>query len=154
MVSPDESLRPSAQAIDELNELMGALEDGAEELEEAAENINDRGLRGFLEAFAATLGDFGAELGNAVAAMGGKPEPGEGLGLREAWIELRAALSGNDTRAMAAEAERSVQRVLGEYEDVLEQQLTPGSREVVSRQYNEIQRMLESIRAMREGAED
>lgn len=154
MAMPDQQPPPDDTTYDDLNDLMNLLGRAAEDLEEVAEHVESRQYRGLLEAFAGQLMDFGGEIGNVVVSMGGEVDVDRDFGddLREFWIELKAAIGGDNAQTMLDHAEALADKIVEAYRDVLGGDLTMEGRQTIANQYNEIEKMHASIRDMRDAS--
>jgi uncharacterized protein (TIGR02284 family) len=89
-----------------------------------------------------------------VARLGGKPETsGSASGaMHRGWIGLKAALTGNDDRAILEEAERGEDNAVKNYRDALSKDLPTDIRNIVERQYRQVQERHNEVRAIRDAA--
>lgn len=153
MALPD--MRPEDRTFDEMNDLLNILDDAADNFEEGAEHVEDAEVGNLLQTYAAMFKQYGGEIGNMIVALGGTVDTDIDVGddLRELWINVRAAFSGDDTHVVLAEAEKVADKIVDGYEDVLAGDLTAEARRSIDEQYDEIERMHDRIRTLRDAAD-
>ena len=134
-------------------DLVETLKDGERGFASAAEKLRDSDhpawattLQGFSEqragfrreivALGDAYGDDVDESGSAVAA------------LHRGWISLKDALTGDDAGSVLGAAVTGEDHAVSEYEKGLEQDLSAGFREVVSRQHAAIVAARDEVKAL------
>lgn len=134
-------------------ELVETLKDGERGFASAAEKLRDSdraewattlqrlseqraGFHREIVALGHEYGDDVDESGTAAAA------------LHRGWISLKDALSGDDAGSVLAAAATGEDHAVSEYEKALQQDLSPGFREVVSRQHAAVVTARDEIRAL------
>jgi len=138
-----------------LNDLIQTLKDGEEGFRTSAEKLKGPSLRTQFQQFASERARAASELQNEVAKIGGEPEhSGSTSGaLHRGWIGLKSALTGDDDHAILAEAERGEDVAVKNYRDALSKDLPSDIRNVIDRQYRQIQQAHNTVRALRDGAQ-
>jgi len=138
-----------------LEDLIETLEDGREGFEKAAERLDDsehRDISVDLRRFSKQRLDFSIEL-RAVAAKHGVEIDEEGsLGgaLHRGWMDLKAALTGDDPAAVLGAAESGEDHAVSEFEDALDQDLPPDVRAIVERQAAAVRQAHDQVKALRD----
>ena len=136
--------------IDTLNELIETCRDGEEGFRKAAEAIDDSTLAERFIDYSARRGRFAQELAAEVRRLGGDPETkGSPSGaMHRGWMNLKSAVTGDDTGAVIAECERGEDAALERYEDALEKELPGDIRTLVERQYADVKSTHDRVREM------
>ena len=132
---------PSDEAvISTLNGLIETCRDGAEGFRTAAEGVKSAELRELFHAYARQRAGFAGELQDEVRRLGGEPEQTGSLvaTLHRGWMGLRAALEGDDDRAVVGECERGEAVALETYRSALNIDLPANVRAMVERQFAEV----------------
>src|SRR5437868_10634979 len=130
-------------AIDNLNDLIETCKDGEKGYRAAAEAIEQKGdpeLRTLFHLYAQQRARFAAELQNEVLHRGGDPAKAGHVSaaFHRGWINLKAALAGNNQASILAEIENGDQSAMRNYERILKQSLPSDLLAIVDAQYNEI----------------
>lgn len=134
-------------------ELVETLKDGERGFASAAEKLRDSDR----PAWAATLQrlseqragfcreivELGHEYGDDVDESGSVA-----AALHRGWISLKDALSGDDAGAVLSAAATGEDHAVSEYEKALERDLSPGFREVVSRQHAAVLAARDEVKAL------
>ncbi len=136
-------------------DLIETLEDGKKGFASAAEKLADSdrsdlsakmteysnqraAFAAELDALAATYGDDIDENGSVAAAA------------HRGWMAVKDALSGSSPEGVLDAAEQGEDHAVSEYEDALSKDISAGLRTVVQRQFTEIKRAHDDIKALRE----
>ena len=129
-----------AEVISTLNNLIETCRDGQEGFHTAAEGVKSAELRELFHGYALQRANFASELQDEVRRLGGDPERSGSLvaSLHRGWMGLRAALEGDDDRAIVAECERGEDVALGTYRSALGRDMPANVRSMVERQFAEI----------------
>ncbi|WP_404390159.1 PA2169 family four-helix-bundle protein [Humibacillus xanthopallidus] len=134
-------------------DLVETLKDGERGFASAAEKLRDSdhpawattlqglceqraGFRREIVALGDAYGDDVDESGSAVAA------------LHRGWISLKDALTGDDAGSVLGAAVTGEDHAVSEYEKALEQDLSAGFREVVSRQHAAVVAARDEVKAL------
>ena len=129
-----------AEVISTLNNLIETCRDGREGFRTAAEGVQSAELRERFQTYARQRASFIGELQDEVRRLGGAPEQTGSLvaTLHRGWMGLRAALEGDDDRAIVSECERGESVALETYRAALGTDMPAGVRAIVERQFAEI----------------
>ena len=144
-----------SETISTLNTLIETCKDGQEGFRLAAEAItDDEDLKGFLFSCSLQRSKFAGELQNEVIALG-EPGPSDSSTvsstLHRGWIQLKAALTGNDNHAVLAECERGEDSAVAEYRKAVNASHLPETlMEIVKTQFQEVLATHNSVRGLRD----
>jgi uncharacterized protein (TIGR02284 family) len=129
-----------AEVISTLNELIETCRDGQEGFKTAAEGVKSAELRELFHSYARQRAGFAGELQDDVRRLGGDPERTGSLvaSLHRGWMGLRAALEGDDDRAVIGECERGEGVALAAYRAALGSDMPADVRATVERQFAEV----------------
>jgi uncharacterized protein (TIGR02284 family) len=129
-----------AEVISTLNNLIETCRDGQEGFRTAAEGVKGAELRELFHDYARQRANFAGELQDEVRRLGGEPEGSGSLvaTLHRGWMGLRAALEGNDDRAVVSECERGEALALATYRSALNTDMPASVRAMVERQFAEV----------------
>jgi uncharacterized protein (TIGR02284 family) len=143
-----------AEVISTLNGLIETCRDGQEGFRTAAEGVKSAELRGLFHGYAQQRADFVGALQAEVRRLGGDPEQTGSLAasLHRGWMGLRAALEGDDDRAVVAECERGEGVALEAYRAALNTDMPAGARAMVERQFAEIKEARHRIGSLAGGS--
>ncbi|MCA0457177.1 MAG: PA2169 family four-helix-bundle protein [Chloroflexi bacterium] len=141
--------------FDSLQHLIRICHEGEESYRQAAEHTQNEWLRGQFENYSKQRQQFAVELSNIAAGYGAEPQVGTTVGeaLRQAWTDLRTALTGasNDDKVLLEELERSEDTAKAAYEEQLDKGLPEHVHNVVQNQYQDILRGHNQVRDLRDG---
>ena len=128
------------EVISTLNSLIETCRDGREGFRTAAEGVRGAELRELFHNYARQRGSFVGEVQDEVRRLGGAPEQTGSLvaTLHRGWMGLRAALEGDDDRAIVSECERGESVALETYRSALGTDMPADVRAMVERQFAEI----------------
>ena len=143
-----------AEVISTLNNLIETSRDGQEGFRTAAEGVRSAELRELFHAFARQRASFVGELQDEVRRLGGDPERTGSLvaSLHRGWMGLRAALEGNDDRAVVGECERGEDAALAAYRAALDTDMHANVRAMVERQFAEVKEARNLISNLERGS--
>src|SRR5215213_754222 len=129
-----------AEVISTLNSLIETCRDGREGFRTAAEGVRSAELRELFQGYAHQRASFAGELQDEVRRLGGDPERTGSLvaTLHRGWMGLRAALEGDDDRAVVSECERGEDVALANYRAALDTDMHANVRAMVERQFAEV----------------
>lgn len=139
-----------------IQDLIETLEDGRKGFGEAAERLREGGhtqLADQMMEFSDQRSRLSNELREIVVSAGVElDEDGSVAGaLHRGWMDLKAALTGDDPHAILAAAERGEDHAVSEYEDALDRDsLTGELRDVISRQAAEVRLAHDRVRDLRD----
>ena len=128
------------EVISTLNGLIETCRDGQEGFRTAAEGVRGAELRELFQGYALQRASFVGELQDEVRRLGGDPERSGSLvaSLHRGWMGLRAALEGDDDRAVVGECERGEDVALEAYRSALGADMPASVRAMVVRQFAEV----------------
>jgi uncharacterized protein (TIGR02284 family) len=129
-----------AEVISTLNTLIETCRDGQEGFRTAAEGVKDSELRELFRRYELQRSGFAGELQDEVRRLGSDPERSGSLvaSFHRGWMDLRAALEGDDDRAVLSECERGEGVALETYRAALGTDMPASVRAMVERQFAEI----------------
>lgn len=134
-----------------LQELLQACVDGQAGYTEAANDVEDPGLRYLLTSFAEQRATFRAQLANALERLGrhGDPTPSVGGELHRMWTHARAVLERHEPTALIAECERGEHHALRKWESALQLAMPLELEGLLLDQVTEIRKAREGLERMR-----
>jgi uncharacterized protein (TIGR02284 family) len=84
----------------------------------------------------------------------GEPDPEDSSSatgaMHRAWINLKSALTSQDDHAILAECERGEDSAVSGYKEAMEEDISSPIREIISRQYSEVQNAHDRIKSLRD----
>lgn len=144
------------EILSTINSLIETLKDGQEGFRQAAEGVQDPELKLLFNEFSMQRSRFAGELQSEAIGLGeSKPEDsGSATGaMHRAWIDLKSAITSKDDHAILAECERGEDSAIKEYRDAMEkEELSSPVRNLISRQYTEVQSAHDRIKQLRDAA--
>ena len=140
----------TGQVISTLNNLIQTCRDGKEGFRIAADGVKGAELKELFHDYARQRASFAGELQDEVRRMGGEAaDAGSVTGsLHRGLMGLKAALTGEDERAVVAECERGEDAALTAYRAALGVDMPASVRTMVERQFAEVKEAHEHIRAL------
>ncbi len=138
-------------AIDALNGLIQTCKDGQTGYETAVEGTDNDELREVFNQYADQCREFADELKEQVLELGGTPEePGRSMAARafHGWMNIKAAVTGRDDKAIISECERGEDVRKKSYEDALKKELPTTVKLHIQTQYEEVKAAHDRIRGM------
>ena len=143
------------KAIDVLNTLVEINNDRIEGYETAARETNEPDLRVLFTKLAETSQDCRIELEREVEMLGGTPAKGTKVSGKffRAWMDVKAAITGKDRKAILESCEFGEDHAVKTYEDVLEddsEHLTSEHIALIEEQYDLIKADHDAVRALRD----
>lgn len=145
---------PSAGSVDDpsstLNQLIQTCKDGEEGFHTAAEAVSDPNLRHLFESYSQQRSEFAAELELEVQRMGRDPadEGHISAAVHRGWMDLKAAVTGQDEGVIIAECERGEDVAVKAYRQALSASLPPDLKAVIERQLIKIQEAHDQVRSL------
>lgn len=124
-----------------LKTLTSTLNDSVNGYREAAEDVKSDEFRQLFTQFADQRSRVSADLQAEVRRLGGEPDQdGSSMGgLHQAWLDLKAAVTGHDDKAIINEVERGEDYLKEKFETALGADgLTGDSRAAVERAYQSV----------------
>jgi uncharacterized protein (TIGR02284 family) len=142
------------ETISTINDLIETLKDGQEGFRQAAKAVKDPELKSLFNEFSLQRSRFAGELQSQAVALGeSKPEDSSSAAgaMHRAWIDLKSAIAKRDDHAILAECERGEDSAVKEYKEAMEEEnLAASVREIISRQYAEVQSAHDRIKQLRD----
>lgn len=129
------------KAVHKLNQLLEKNIEAEKGYNKAAEQADNGLLKKILIMEADKRHYFGDKIKDEIVKLGGMPEKEESTAskVHRTWIDIKAALSGNNDKSIVEECRRGDKAAMDEYEEVLkDSELTASSRKVVQQQREEI----------------
>lgn len=141
----------TAHVISLLNGLIETSKDGEQGFKKAAEAVTDAELKTILTTCAEDCVRTVRELQEQVHKLGGKPESKGSLSgaLHRGWLNLKAAITGQNNHAILVECERSEDIAKKHYHDALQEELPMDIRILIEAQYQNVLKHHEQIRQLR-----
>ena len=135
-------------------ELVETLKDGQRGFASAAEQLRDGDRREWastLQRLSEQRAGFHREIVDLGHEYGDDVDEGGTLtaALHRGWISLKDALTGDDAGAVLDAAATGEDHAVSEYEKALQQDLSSGFREVVSRQHAAVLTARDQVKALR-----
>lgn len=142
------------EIISTLNDLIEVSKDGEEGFRSSAENVDDPQLKAYFLRRSEEVAASVQELQELVRSLGGEPASSTSLGgtLHRRWIDLKTALTSNDTVAVLNETERGEDVALATYRKAAEKDLPTHVRFVVVRQLEGAKRNHDEVKRLRDAA--
>jgi uncharacterized protein (TIGR02284 family) len=140
--------------ISTLNDLIEVSKDGEEGFRSSAENVDDPTLKAYFLRRSQEVAASVQELQELVRSLGGEPASSTSLSgaLHRRWIDLKTALTSNDTLAVLNETERGEDVALATYRKAAEKDLPTHIRFVVVRQLEGAKRNHDEVKKLRDAA--
>ena len=147
------------KAIDVLNSLIVINNDRIEGYQRAMDETDESDLETLFSQFIATSQKCKEELTQQVIRLGGEPAEGtrEDGKLYRIWMDLKAAVTGKDRKAILSSCEYGEDVAVHTYEKALKDKrddLTSDLQTLVSAQYAEIKADHDKVREMRDALVD
>jgi uncharacterized protein (TIGR02284 family) len=143
------------EIVSTINSLIETLKDGQDGFKQAAEAVKDSNLKSLFHEYSLQRAKFAGELQSEARQLGeGEPEETSSTAgaMHRAWINLKSALTSGDDHSILAECERGEDSAVNEYKEAMEENLSSPIREIVSRQYREVQSAHDRIKGLRDAA--
>jgi uncharacterized protein (TIGR02284 family) len=141
---------------DALNKLVEINNDRVVGYEKAADETDDSSLKSLFTKFAAQSRSYRSELEGLVRSQGDEPVEGTTTSGKfyRAWMDIKAALTGKDRKAIIASCEYGEDVAKETYQDVLKEMdgVTSQVRSILERQYAEITEAHNQVKALRDMA--
>ena len=143
-----------SETVSTLNKLIETCKDGQEGFRQAAEAItDDEDLKSFLFSCSLQRSKFAGELQNELIGLG-EPSPADTSSvtstLHRGWINLKAAITGNDNHAILAECERGEDSAVAAYRKAVGAGLSDPHLQIVETQLQEVVATHNSVRGLRD----
>jgi uncharacterized protein (TIGR02284 family) len=133
-----------------IDNLIETLKDGEEGFRQAAEAVKDGQLRTLFTGYSQQRARFAGELRNASATKSDESSSVAGA-LHRTWIGLKSAITRGEEHGILAECERGEDSAVNAYKEALKSDgVTPALRDIISRQYRDIQAAHDEVKACRD----
>ncbi len=142
------------EVISTLNGLIETCKDGQQGFAEAAEGVKRSDLKSLFYEFSQQWSHFAGELQSFVQSLGGDPETSGSVSgaIHRGWINLKAAIAGNDEKAILNECERGEDSAKNAYKEAIGQALPGYIAETLQSQFTSILQAHDRIKALRDAA--
>ncbi len=146
------------EIISTINDLIETLKDGQEGFRQASEAVKDSQLKMLFNEYSLQRSKFAGELQSEAIQLGeDQPENSSSTAgaMHRAWINLKVAITKNDDHAVLEECERGEDSAVNEYKKAMEDEdLSAPVRDLISRQYVDVKRAHDRIRALRDASKN
>lgn len=138
--------------IDTLNGLIEICKDAQAGFKEASEGVESSDLKSFFGENSLIRSKFAGDLQTLVQSLGGDPEKTGSIAgtLHRGWMDIKAAVMGNDEAAILNECERGEDAAKSAYQDALSTKLPEYVRETVQSQYENVLAIHDKVKALRD----
>lgn len=152
ILSPDSIRNLPASTVDKLQDLLRVNIDSENGFRDAAEQVEDVALRRIFRQFADERQNNAAELKQFVELSGEEPvESGSVMAtVHRTWMDVKAALSANDAKAVLTEAERGEDHIKEMYEEILTETAGSAVHDVIQHQYANVKAAHDVVRDLRD----
>jgi len=136
-----------------LNSLIEYNNDRVEGYQKAAEETEQADLKMLFNKNSAQSMKFSGELVNRVSKLGGEPASGTTNSgkVYRAWMDVKAALTGKDRKAILGSCEFGEDVALGVYQDVLEgNDISAETRLLIAEHTRQIRAAHDEVKALRD----
>lgn len=143
------------KTVDTLNTLVEINNDRIEGYQTAADGIEEQDLKSMFGKFAQDSQKCRQELSSEITNLGGTPtdETRNSGKLFRAWMDVKAAVTGNDRKAILDSCEYGEDHAIETYEDVLENErehLSPGHVSMINSHLSTIRADHNKVKSMRD----
>jgi uncharacterized protein (TIGR02284 family) len=152
----DRTMSQQKEIISTINGLIETLKDGQQGFREASQAVKDTQLKSLFLEYSLERAKFAGELQNEAISLGEHdPEDSSSAAgaMHRAWINLKSAITSGDDHAVLAECERGEDSAVNEYKKAMEEEeLSAPIRETIARQYSDVKKAHDHIKALRDAA--
>ena len=148
-------MKEQRETISVIDDLIETLKDGEQGFKEAADSVKDPELKSIFNEYSRQRSRFASELQRHAHNLGETdPETSSSAAgaLHRGWINLKSALTQGGDHAILAECERGEDSAVEEYQKAMNDDLTTPVSEIISRQYDEIKKAHDHIKALRDAS--
>jgi uncharacterized protein (TIGR02284 family) len=140
------------KAVSVLNNLIETCKDGEKGFREAAEGLTNPTVKAKFLEYSRQRAQMARELQDEVRKLGGDPEKSGSVAgtVHRGWLNIRAAVSGKDDHAIAAEAERGEDVAKTAFEDALMESLPATAQTLVQQQSIKVRQAHDDVRNIRD----
>lgn len=142
------------EAISTLNGLIETCKDGQQGFHDAADGIDRSDLKSLFYEFSQQRSQFAGELQGLVRDLGGDPENSGSISgaIHRGWINIKAAVTGQDAQAILNECERGEDVAKAAYKSALEKNLPANIRDAIQNQYSSVLAAHDRVKMLRDSA--
>ncbi|MGB7786683.1 MAG: PA2169 family four-helix-bundle protein [Salinimicrobium sp.] len=136
-----------------LNDLLEKNYDAEKGYKNAANDVKNQRLKEFFKQNAQQRYDFGHELKAEIRNFGESPDKGSSFkaDAHRAWMDLKAALTGDTEEKVLEEAIRGERAAVEDYNEAIkENNFPPSTENLLIKQRNSIERALKEVQDMEE----
>ena len=140
-----------------LNELVETLKDGQNGYADAMTDVEDANLKETFKKYAAQRAEYITEIEDQMFKLNLKPDESASgsvtATVHRAWIDLKAALTSKDNKAVLNECERGEDYAKKAYQTALKAQDLPSNlKSVIEKQYQGVTAAHDDIKALRDSS--
>ena len=138
-----------------LNELVETLKDGQKGYADAMTDVEDTNLKATFKHYAAQRAEYITEIEDQMFKLNLKPEEESSVTgtIHRAWIDLKAALTSKDNKAVLNECERGEDYAKKAYQTALKAQDLPANvKSVIEKQYQGVTEAHDKIKSLRDSS--
>ena len=134
-----------------LNGLIETCKESGEGFKLAAEKVTEPDIRMLFLKYSSQRAQFAGELQAEILALGGEPSTAGSVAgaIHRGWSGLKSAVTVEHDVTVLDEAERGEDSALRNYHEALSKDLPSNLRVIVERQYWEIRKTHDNVRALR-----
>lgn len=140
--------------ISVVNGLIETCKDGQDGFAQAAEAVKTSNLKTVFYELSQERSRFVGELQELVRTLGGTPETGGSFtgAIHRGWIGLKAAVTGNDDKAILNECEAGEDSAKAAYKSALAEPLPANVKEILNTQYASVGAAHDRVKALRDSS--
>ena len=138
-----------------LNELVETLKDGQKGYADAMTDVEDANLKATFKHYAAQRAEYITEIEDQMFKLNLKPDEESSVTgtIHRAWIDLKAALTNKDNKAVLNECERGEDYAKKAYQTALKAQDLPSNlKSVIEKQYQGVTEAHDKIKSLRDSS--
>ena len=138
-----------------LNELIETLKDGQKGYADAMTDVEDANLKETFKHYAVQRAGYITEIEDQMFKLNLKPEEESSVTgtIHRAWIDLKAALTSKDNKAVLVECERGEDYAKKAYQTALKAQDLPSNlKSVIEKQYQGVTEAHDKIKSLRDSS--
>lgn len=137
-----------------LNSLIEINNDRIEGYERASKETDDRELKSLFSKMTEESRKLRTELNSEVISYDGKPAEGTRTSGKfyRVWMDVKAAITNHDPKAILNSCEFGEDAAKEAYDDVLKEDITPKTKELIKRQRMVLQQSHDQIKQLRDMA--